>query len=177
MLRSVKFRTNYRCFKEGTEFTFKPKLNLVVGDNGCGKSTLLKLLAENNTDILDIDADLTESYFLDLEHNNPRTASYIEHIYQAASKFSSHGESNNALLNTVNRIPDNTVTLIDEPDMSLSIRSINKLYKTLKKNSKNKQIICSVHNLLLISSVDEVLSLEHSKWMSSQEFITLSKES
>lgn len=177
MLRSVKFKTNCRCFKEGTGFTFRPGLNLVVGDNGCGKSTLLKLLAENDTDILDIDADLTESYFLDLEHNNPRTANYVEYGYQVSAKFSSHGESNNALLDTVNRIPDNTVTLIDEPDMSLSIRSICRLYKTLKKNATAKQIICSIHNPLLISYVDEVFSLEHSKWINSQEFIALSKES
>jgi predicted ATPase len=70
-------------------------------------------------------------------------------------------------------LPDNALVIIDEPDMSLSIRSIHKLHKIL---AKTKQIICSVHNPLLVSYVEEVLSLEHSKWMSSQEFITLSKE-
>jgi predicted ATP-binding protein involved in virulence len=100
MIRSVKFNTDYRCFKEGTGFTFRSGLNFIVGDNGCGKSTLLSLLTNKDINILDIDVDLTEFYFLDLEHNNPRTANYIERSYQISARFSSHGESNNALLNT-----------------------------------------------------------------------------
>lgn len=31
-------------FKNGTEYEFKPGVNIIVGENGCGKSTLLKLL-------------------------------------------------------------------------------------------------------------------------------------
>lgn len=184
MLKAIKFKTDYRCFKEGTEFTFsspeprfeKSGLNLVVGDNGCGKSTLLKLLASNDTEVLEFDADFTESYFLDLEFGNLRVVRGDIKAHQVASLFMSHGESNNALLKTINRIPSSSCVLIDEPDMALSIRSISRLYKTLRHNARTKQIICSVHNPLLISYVDEVLSLEHGKWMSSQEFIELSKE-
>lgn len=182
MLKSIKFKTNYRCFKEGTKFTFSSGLNFLVGDNGCGKSTLLELLInkqfEKREDILDCVVDNpSKIYLLDFERQNPRKSNRIEHAYEAAMLFISHGESNNRLISTIDKIEKGSIVLLDEPDMSLSIKSIGKLHKTLKKNAITKQIICSVHNPLLISYVDEVLSLEHSKWINSQEFIALSKES
>lgn len=181
MLKSIKFKADYRCFKEGTEFVFKPGINLVVGENGCGKSTLLELLInrqfEKREEVLDCELDKKgKIYLLDFEHQNPRKAGRIEHGWQAALIFRSHGESNNFLISSIDKIERGSIVLLDEPDMSLSIRSISNLYKTLEDNSKTKQIICSVHNPLLISYVDEVLSLEHGRWMSSKEFITLSKE-
>lgn len=191
MLRSIKFKTDYRCFKKDTEFTFssseprfeKSGLNLIVGDNGCGKSTLLELLInrqprlEKREEILEyVVNEQSKIYLLDFERQNPRKSSRIEHAYEAAMLFMSHGESNNHLISTINKIEKGSIILLDEPDMSLSIRSINNLYKTLKENARTKQIICSVHNPLLISYVDEVLSLEHGKWISSKEFIELSKE-
>jgi ABC-type cobalamin/Fe3+-siderophores transport system ATPase subunit len=180
MLNSIRFKIDYRCFKEGTEFTLKDGLNLIVGDNGCGKSTLLELLInqqfEKRKEVLDYELDKpSKIYLLDFERQNPRKSSRIEHAYEAAMLFISHGESNNHLISTINKIEKDSIVLLDEPDMSLSIKSISKLYKTLKKNSKTKQILCSVHNPLLISYVHEVLSLEHGKWMSSEEFIQLSK--
>lgn len=181
MLKSIKFKTDYRCFKEGTEFTFNSGLNLIVGDNGCGKSTLLELLInrqfEKREEVLDYELDKKgKIYLLDFEHQNPRKAGRIEHAWQAAMIFRSHGESNNFLISSMDKIEEESIILLDEPDMSLSIRSISNLYKILKKNAKTKQIICSVHNPLLISYVDEVLSLEHGKWINSQEFIARSKE-
>lgn len=189
MLKSIKFKTDYRCFKKDTEFTFsspeprfkKSGLNLIVGDNGCGKSTLLELLInrqlEKREEILDYVVDeQSKIYLLDFERQNPRKSSRIEHAYEAAMLFISHGESNNHLISTINKIEKGSIILLDEPDMSLSIRSINNLYKTLKENARTKQIICSVHNPLLISYVDEVLSLEHGRWINSQEFIELSSK-
>ena len=32
------------AFKTGTEFLFKPGVNVIVGNNGCGKTTLMKLI-------------------------------------------------------------------------------------------------------------------------------------
>ena len=61
---------------------------------------------------------------------------------------------------------------MDEPDMALSIRSVNKLVKLFKLLiRKQNHIICSVHNPILINGFNEVLSLEHKKWMLGSEFI------
>ena len=41
MLESISFTQDWRCFKTGEEFIFRPDVNLLVGDQGCGKSSLL----------------------------------------------------------------------------------------------------------------------------------------
>ena len=47
---------------------------------------------------------------------------------------------------------------MDEPDMALSIRSVNKLVKLFKLLiRKQNHIICSVHNPILINGFNEVL--------------------
>jgi ATPase subunit of ABC transporter with duplicated ATPase domains len=35
---------NLDTFKNGTEYIFKPGVNVIVGENGCGKTTLMKLI-------------------------------------------------------------------------------------------------------------------------------------
>lgn len=40
----ISYIRNLDNFKNGTEYKFKPGINIIVGENGCGKSTLLKLL-------------------------------------------------------------------------------------------------------------------------------------
>ena len=52
MLKRIKITDNQKTslnylsevFSNGTEFNFKPGINIMVGGNGCGKSTLMKLL-------------------------------------------------------------------------------------------------------------------------------------
>jgi predicted ATPase len=171
MLESITFLKDYRVFKEGQVIEFKPGLNLLVGDQGTGKSSLLKLIGDNAYEI--VHAITTENQsiktcFFDFEKMNARTKSYIDSPYDVATRFASHGQVNNKLLASMRELGD-TLILMDEPDMALSIRSIYKLYELLK--SIPNQIICSVHNPLLIELVGEVLSLEHSKWMHSEEFI------
>lgn len=174
MLESITFLKDYRVFKEGQMFEFKPGINLLVGEQGTGKSSLLKLIAEHKRDILDPKTTGDKSIrtrFFDFESNNPRTKSYIETATDIAIRFVSHGECNNKLLRAISTFDKDVLILMDEPDMALSIRSIHKLYKLLQEMPN--QVVCSVHNPLLIELVGEVLSLEHDKWMSSNEFIQL----
>ena len=41
---AVKYIANLKNFKNGTEYIFKPGVNVIVGENGCGKTTLMKLI-------------------------------------------------------------------------------------------------------------------------------------
>jgi ABC-type lipoprotein export system ATPase subunit len=174
MLKSIHFIKDYRTFLKGQSFTFKPGLNLLVGDQGSGKSTLLNLLANVDKEVLEAETDgPTSTAFLDLERGNPRTKGRVEHGWQAAAIFSSHGETNKALVRSMKRMNPDTLILVDEPDMALSIRSIYQLYELL--SSLPNQIISSAHNPLLIELVGEVLSIEHNQWMSSKEFINSHK--
>lgn len=40
----LRYITDLKNFENGTEYVFKPGVNIIVGENGCGKSTLLKLI-------------------------------------------------------------------------------------------------------------------------------------
>lgn len=44
MITSITFKKDFRTFKEGDTFDFKPGVNILVGDQGCGKSTLIELI-------------------------------------------------------------------------------------------------------------------------------------
>ena len=176
MLKSITFNSNFRKFTKGQIFTLKKGLNLLVGDNGSGKSSLLevifgKKIAGKKIDVTVKTDEYNDCYYLDLEHGNPRTKGRIETLSQIASIFHSHGESNNSILRTISKLEDNVTVLVDEPDLALSIKSIKKLSKFLRNESTTKQIICAVHNPLLISSVSQVLSLDHFKWVSSKDYL------
>ena len=40
----IRYLSKLKAFKNGTEYTFKEGVNVIVGKNGCGKTTLMKLL-------------------------------------------------------------------------------------------------------------------------------------
>lgn len=40
----IRYIENLDNFKNGTEYVFKPGVNVIVGENGCGKTTLLNLI-------------------------------------------------------------------------------------------------------------------------------------
>lgn len=40
----LKYLPELKNFKNGTEYEFKPGVNVIVGENGCGKTTLMKLI-------------------------------------------------------------------------------------------------------------------------------------
>lgn len=40
----LRYLPELKNFKNGTEYEFKPGVNVIVGENGCGKTTLMKLI-------------------------------------------------------------------------------------------------------------------------------------
>ena len=176
MIKSMKFKVDWRCFKAGETFLFRPGVNLLVGDQGTGKSSLLTLFRwglENNKEanrIVSVCADKSEFFMFDFEQDNPRTHHFIEFTTDALMRYVSHGNCVLALLNVLGKKCDAKKSFImDEPDMALSVRSILKLVGILQ--ATQHQVIAAVHNPFLIRAFPKVLSLEHKKWMLSKEFL------
>jgi|SRR6185436_12189063 len=184
MLEKVFFKKDFRIFSHKDEFIFHPGVNLLVGDQGTGKSTLFYLLAGNRqfSNVIQYTTTANSSVpirFFDFEKHNPRSSSalYTENEdklnAQLGLMFSSHGQGVNAIIKAATQFKAPMVLMMDEPDMALSPRSAKKLVETFQLLSqKGIQIIAAVHNPIVIESVDQVLSLEHKKWMSSREFLT-----
>ena len=66
---------------------------------------------------------------------------------------------------------------IDEPETALSLRNQFLLHKEIMKAMKRGcQLFIATHNLILIQSTPNVLSLEDRQWMSSSDFIESQKK-
>ncbi len=176
MLQKVKFKKDYRCFKEGDEIDFKP-LTILVGDQRTGKSTIIELVrnCSQYKEIVQISANKIRLFSLDFEKDSSRGAERFKNelpiMFQIASAWSSHGETVNAFHQNLNGVK-NSCIIQDEPDMALSIRSIMKLIERFKTHLERKnQLILSAHNPMLIGAFPEVYSMEHRKYMPSQEFV------
>jgi len=177
MIKSIRFKKDWRCFKEGDLFEFNPGVNLLVGDQGTGKSSLLSLFRTslyNESDfrkLVDLKCDGTvELRLFDFERDNPRTRGYVKFAADVYMRYQSHGNCVLALFDVLDEQADTKKCFIlDEPDMALSIRSINKI--TAKLRATNHQVIAAVHNPFLIHAFQQVLSVEHKRWMTSEEFI------
>lgn len=177
MLHSLTFKKDYRCFKSGEYLPFQPGINLLVGDQGSGKSTVFQLIRNlgKNEEIVTAKVDRIQMFSFDFEHDNPRIATVfnekVNYGVQAAMLFSSHGQTVNALLKFIQEKKD-CLVLLDEPDLSLSIRSCIKLMDVFREAASHGcQIIATVHNMATIKEMPDCLSLEHRKWMSSDDFI------
>jgi predicted ATPase len=188
-LTAVKFKKSLRCFSEGEIFNLQP-ITLLVGDQGCGKSTLLELLARNDDKVLNV--TLTEetvqkgveSFYFDSEKMNPRVKDPISYTNidgtnrgiglgaAVHARFRSHGETQNVFTNEALKTAKDCVIFLDEPESGLSLRNQFRLTHEIANAAKrNCQIIVATHSLVLIQSVNDVLSLEHKKWMNAAEFV------
>jgi predicted ATPase len=191
MLLSITFASDHRCFKTGDKFEFRKGINFLVGDQGTGKSTLLGVSKKysqhrENKEKSKFFAKLkfdqkTVTYFFDFERDNPRLQPRFSNnvLAEVSALFSSHGETTLGILSCLkNKKIKNATIFQDEPDGSLSVRSAYTVLKLFDQivEEHNVQIIASVHNPLFIQHVPEVLSLEHRKWMPSEEFIRSQKE-
>jgi predicted ATPase len=184
MFQSIEFTEGWRCFKAGDRFDFRPGVNLLVGDQGSGKSSLIgalqgvglkdpphkfKHLREGTI----IEATACETYFFDFEKDNVRTKGHFGEnmVFQVSSMFHSHGETNIAMIDSLQAV-DDCLVMLDEPDMALSVRTCRLLVKRLMEVAdRGGQVIAAVHNPIVIQAFNEVLSLEHRRWMPGGEFI------
>jgi len=178
----------YICFFEGDAFEFKD-ITLLVGDQGCGKSTLLGLIKEvfNDPDKDWISVDKKDSgidklILFNSENDGPRSGPANPNdgqdmLFRLQSHFSSHGETLLPIIKEVENL-ENTIILLDEPETALSLRSqfaIIEVFKTALKN--NNQIIIATHNLEFMKAFpDNILSLEHMKYVTPEEFVELEKK-
>ena len=174
-IESFAFNTDWRCFKKDEVISFRPGINILVGDQGCGKSSILQIFGMGNKAAKEI-VGITgkcRTASLDFERNNPRVQGHIDHMIHALSRWKSHGETVLLLLQFLSEPKDEATTfLLDEPDMALSLRSVYRLANMFHTTVEvGHQIIAAVHHPTLIQSVPEVLSLEHRRWMAADEFI------
>ena len=161
-------------YKKDSEFTLKPGINILVGDNGCGKSTLIKLLIKSNLDKL---RGLTV-YNVDMEKSNPKitkpdpdngttySAQQISNIFMWSVE--SHGETREGVLLSV-LSNEFDMLILDEPEQGLSLRNQLKYLNKLKETGK--PIIISTHSKTFIENVDEVFDVEKMKWIKSKDYL------
>lgn len=187
MLKSIIFLKSWRCFKEHSIIEFRPGVNLLVGDQGTGKSSLFQAiqvcgirghrnvhLPKDVPAIIDYEGEPIESFAFDFERDNYRTKSYFNDAvgFHIASMKHSHGEMVTAILNMLLEINKPKIILVDEPDMALSIRSCYRLIKIFQHiANQGGQVFATIHNPIVIAGFEKVYSLEHCRWISSQEFI------
>lgn len=194
--KKITFNEEFRCFKQGEVFEFKPGINLLVGDQGCGKSSMFHVIMKFGQYNIDAEYDESSNYtFLDTESMNPRLKNSWEAHREFKSKneyemaefehgrdsliydynYQSHGQIMLPLILAQKKIKGKTI-LIDEPEAGLSIRSQYKVLEHYKQLAEKNQLIIATHSLVLISEIGEVLSLEDKMWMTSDEFIYTQKK-
>lgn len=179
MIKSVMMLKDFRTLRKGEVFEFREGVNLLVGEQGSGKSSLLSLLmgkynSEKYLKSTTTDGKAVSTRSFDFERDNPRISRRVDSMLELACIMSSHGQYVHKMILEIedgDQFRDFTI-LMDEPDMALSIRSCHSVVKAFKKAVENGcQLILSIHNPIIISSFEEVFSMEHRKWMASSDFI------
>ena len=191
-ISAITILEDYRTLKKGFSFDCS-EVNLLVGDQGSGKSSLLGLL-RGNSELLNLKLSKhclengVSTYYFDTEKDNPRIKdpqSYTKPTGENVgigfgaglmSRYQSHGEIIKSMVISPLKKAENCVVYLDEPESGLSLRNQYALAKEIHNAAKrNVQLFIATHSLILIQSVDTVVSLEHGKVMPSKEFIKLNQ--
>jgi predicted ATPase len=128
MIKSIEFKKDFRSFKQGERFDFRPGVNLLVGDQGSGKSTLIELLRsalESNKfsesdstwraksivaqhkidDLVSVETESNKKIIaFDFERESPRDISALHYDMLDMQMFAmkaSHGQGNLSALSSV----------------------------------------------------------------------------
>lgn len=170
----ISFKTDYRGFKKGQEFTFPDKGAIVlVGDNGCGKSTLAWLISELSSekesrlgakskagDIAIVDTDGRSFHQFNTDQGNIRHLSYLleDTMFQVQTMHCSKGEA--VLMQFAKFIGEHRGqghwVILDEPDSGVSPYQAGLLAGVLPQTAKFFGIF---HNPILIAGFDRVFAL------------------
>jgi predicted ATPase len=82
-----------------------------------------------------------------MEKDNVRTKSEVHTAVDVFSRWISHGQMVRAM---VERLPDSSIVIVDEPDMALDSEGIFTLRSVLMElGASGRQAIVSVHNPIL----------------------------
>jgi len=142
-------------------------LIMLKGENGSGKSTLLHSLhyalqGEQvdgfvyQTQFGDIDPE--NIYLFDAEQHNPRNQLHLFEDQPHMKEFlqmASHGQVMLTMFkDSFPKLPDNTVLLLDEPEMALSQSNQRRILKMLMElvDQKNFRIITATHSPVLLEA-------------------------
>jgi len=213
----VHYLPELKAFKNGSEYEFKPGVNIIVGKNGCGKTTLMKLIEsylivdkqecdlgmfnstlnrlwgidKNLPDGIDVFADYELNTFrlchANEKHNDEvlsNTNAFSEYYTQQHSstgegvvvalsamfkrmfsenaklkfnydKIGEQREDYGAYIKQHKVAGDEWTILMDEPDRNLDIENIGQIKGVLSFHKPQTQIICVVHNPLLIYALSK----------------------
>lgn len=142
-------------------------LVMLQGENGSGKSTLLHsihyALRGQHADgfVYKLDAPKTkigQVFLFDAEQHNPRTNLDLFEDNPRMKEFvqiASHGQVMLSMFReTFPSFPDNTVLLLDEPEMALSPSNQKRILKMLMElvDRKNFRVIAATHSPVLIDA-------------------------
>lgn len=133
------------------------------------------------------------SYDFERDSGRSTTEMQVDLARQLFDMKSSHGEASLHFLRSIQatlrakveqtgRLPFNAI-ILDEPDANMSPRSCYELVRIFRDlATAGVQVIASVHNPILITGAipgdptvgwGGVLSIEHKRWMSPEEFLQL----
>lgn len=177
MIKKITFPTEHRKFAAGFSLEFRPGVNLLVGDQGCGKSTILDALDGGGRAVAVIESDAgTKVKHYDFEKYNPRVSTafggVVDMGVQMNALFMSHGQAGVLILADLCKRLDGAHTLlIDEPDTGMSIRSCRTIARFFRMVAAHgHQLIVAVHNPILFMAFDDIYSVEHQRWINSNDF-------
>ncbi len=146
-------------------FEFKNGINLLIGENGSGKSTLLNLISSGREGVEKGRFSITthDEYgefslrFIDMSKQGKNKVihgneSDDEYMYGLISQFKSSGQAKIPVLLALEKFRNNTLVLIDEPELSLDFEHMIEFINLIEQESNRLNFVISTHNPLLIKS-------------------------
>ena len=163
-------KDHFKLFKNTT--IHFDNITILVGENGCGKSVLLKTLSnEPNTILLNF---FHKSQILKMKQKSINAFQPQNFLTNSVDYWDtmdlSNGETILELLQDLYNITGKVI-LLDEPETSLSLKSLAKLISWIHHLSANNQIIIATHSQYLMGLTEKVYNVEKMNFIKSSTFI------